>query len=106
MKNNIDNFYLCKEDWGGIQIEIKDGCLEIFEHIFSGPMEKEIWYKFDKENTEMLVQLLTENESKIEKTLKEKYSGLEGFNRLIDFCKDSGIKYNYNSYSSMDSDFR
>ena len=60
-----DNFDLYDGVGGRISVEIKDGCLEIFDHVFSGTMEIERWYNFDEKNTEHLMRLLIKNENHI-----------------------------------------
>ena len=86
---------------GSISVEIKDRCLFIFDHIFSGEMEKECWYDFDESNTNRVIELLTNNESDFEEVLLKNYSGVNGFERLKKFFIDNGIEYKYRSYSSI-----
>ena len=101
---NEDSFYLCEEHWGSIQFEFIDGCLKVFVHIFSGPMEMERWYKFDKENTELFQKILVENKNNFKKYVIENFGMEKGYEKLLEFWNENNIKYEYNSWSSYDID--
>ena len=52
-------------------------------------------YKFDKINTNRLVELLTPEGKDIKEILAEKFSGKAGFDALMKFCKENNIEYEY-----------
>jgi len=85
--------------WADASARIAFGCLSIFEHDFGDDTpcggEVESWYNFDKDNTELLFMLLTENteERDRKKLLLDNFSGFGGTWKLREYCKTNGIAY-------------
>jgi hypothetical protein len=116
----IDSFDLCdyktERLWVHIRAEITGCCLKISGQdlgqvplAFFDSDEYEYWYTFNEKNTELLIRLLVKNESTVEllaenendikKILIEKFSGLDGCERLTKFCNQNGIKYELMTWS-------
>jgi hypothetical protein len=77
--------------------------LSIFGHDFDEG-EVEYWYDFDKDNTELLFMMLTEdsNESDRKKLLLDNFGGLRGCDKLVEYCKTNGLTYKYRTWFSHD----
>ena len=100
----MKKFYLYDGKGGSISVEIINDCLKFFDHMFSGPLEKEQWWDFDEINTEKLVKLLTIEDCDLKKVLLKNYSGLEGFKKLQKLWKENNIECDYNAWTHMDFD--
>jgi hypothetical protein len=107
--DRLETFTLCeyKSDrlWVNVWAEIKDGRLEISGQDlgdapkqYFGMGEFEYWYKFDETSTGRLIALLPGEDRDVEKLLYNNFSGLDGCNKLKDFCNVNGIKYEYGSW--------
>ena len=96
--------------WVTVWAEIKDGKLTVsgqdlggtVEAWFDGSDEFEYSCSFDETNTRKLFSVLSENNSDPVKVFIERFSGLQGFRKLQDFCKAENIPYEYFSWHSFD----
>ncbi|MDR0302834.1 MAG: hypothetical protein LBI04_11065 [Treponema sp.] len=105
----IDKIELCNDKservWVHVWAEIENSCLKISGHDLGnapnellGSDEFEYWYNFDEKNTEALISLLTKDENDIKNVLLENFGGLDGCNKLKEFCNKNGIEYKYMSW--------
>ena len=103
-------FDLCKEktEWVEVNVwaEIENGCLKISGVDYGnavtewlGRDEHEYWYSFDEINTELLITQLTTKEQDLKKALLEEFGGLEGCNRLREFCRTNNIEYEFGTWT-------
>ena len=95
--------------WVNVWAEIKDGKLTVQGQDLGGPVEK--WFgssefeyecRFDESNTRKLFSILSENGSDPIKEFIERFSGLDGFQKLKDFARAANIPYEYFSWHSFD----
>ena len=95
--------------WVNVWAEIKDGRLIVSGQDLGGPVEK--WFgssefeyecRFDESNTRKLLSALSENGSDPITEFIERFSGLDGFQKLKDFARAANIPYEYFSWHSFD----
>ena len=112
----LAKFVLCNETNNRVQMkiwaEIKNGCLNIEGQAFGTAVEEcfyadeyEYFYSFDEKNTKRLITLLLnrhygneaphESTKLFKKLLFEKYSDINGMERLRGFCEETGIEYKF-----------
>jgi len=105
----MDELILCDDKservWVIVSATIKEGCLEVFGHDlgdapseYFGRCEFEYWYKFNKINTEKLIECLTRDNDDLRKALLDNFSGLAGCKNLIKYCEENDIEYQYMSW--------
>ena len=88
---------------------IENGCLKIIgqdlypnkENIFNAS-EYEYIYSFDNQNTDCLLDLISDDGLSIDTALLSKFGGEDGCAKLREFCEVNEIKYTF--YSHFDTD--
>ena len=95
--------------WVTVWAEIKDGKLTVSGQDLGQPVKE--WFggdefeyscSFDESNTWKLFSALSENGSDPIKAFIERFSGLDGFQKLKDFAHAANIPYEYFSWHSFD----
>ena len=95
--------------WVTVWAEIKDGKLTVSGQDLGQPVKE--WFgsdefeyscSFDESNTRKLFSALSESGSDPIKEFIERFSGLDGFQKLKDFARAANIPYEYFSWHSFD----
>lgn len=107
-ENKDETLVLCDKSTAdghfSLWAEFSNGCLIIYGQDLGQNVEKwfgkdsyEYFYSFDQENTKLLFSLLKQEEKNVKKAMLKRFSGLDGWLALKEFCKYNNIKYNFHS---------
>ena len=94
--------------WISVDAEIKDGKLTVSGQDLGAPCEQfwgsdeyEYWYRFDEENTEKMLECLSENDTNPIEQIKRRFSGESACRDLRSYCEEKEILFDFSNWSSF-----
>ncbi len=85
-------------EFDGAKLTISGQDCGTYPEEFWGDDDYEYWYYFDEQNTSRLLQKICEHTSNPLIALKDNFNGLDGCQKLREYCDSLGIEYHFDSW--------